>query len=104
MGCLDAILAATARHQTVIAAIGAAMLVEQGDQFLLAGLPIDVGILYLGVATRIADTILADIQAGDLAILGVAKFRCRGRTLVRHDAALAEMNFFGKAVISLKAA
>lgn len=59
---IEAVLAARPRHDAVIVAVAAAVLVEQVAQPSLALLPVDATVLFLGEAAGVADSIRSKLM------------------------------------------
>ena len=102
VGGVEAVLAARAGHQTVIAAIVFAVLVAQLAQLFFAQRPVNmtVGLIVAGVA-GIADPVLLNNHRLFDGFDRMLKLIAGVRLLVAHHALFAELHMSGQAVISL---
>jgi hypothetical protein len=99
VGGIRAVFPATARHDTVVTAIGAPVVVQELEEFTFPRFPVDQ-LLLLGIATGIAHAIVVDMHVpGAGPFPGMSELRVRCRTLVRHDASFAENDGFGQVVL-----
>ena len=103
MGGVKAVLAAGAGHQTVVAAIGFAVLIAQLPQFPLPLGPVDavVGLVVAGVA-GIADAVLLNDHGLFDAVPGVLELIAGIGLLVAHHTFLAELHMAGQTVVGLQ--
>ncbi len=90
---IKAILAAGPRHDAIIAAIGAAMLIKHLAQLPFAIFPIYGVVLLLSEAASVADALLVEMDRLFLAIFCVRVFNRRVRTLIGNHTTLAEHDF-----------
>ena len=93
-----AVLAAAARDDAIVAAVVAAMTLEDLQELLLARRPVDP-LLDFGEAAGVADAVLVDEEAGHLAIRRVLELHRRRRPLVGHHAAPAIRDVLGQPVL-----
>lgn len=98
VACIGTVLAATARNEAVVATVAPSVLVEQLNQLALPVRPIDRR-LPIGKAAGIADAFLVDMKRRRNPFAHVPKFRIGRWALIAHDAAAAEVDLPGQAVI-----
>src|SRR5437016_6602915 len=98
---VSTVLPSATGSDAIVFTIIAPVPIEQPNQLPLARLPIDVE-LPLGKTAGVAYAVVGDVQCRSDAVPGVFEFGIGGRPLVRHDAAGAENDLLGQAVIGLK--
>ena len=100
---VEAVLAAGAGHQTVIAAVVLAVLVAELAQLLLTQGPVDmaVGLVVAGMA-GITDAVLLNDHRFLDGVDRVLKLIAGVGLLVAHDAFLAELYVLGQAVVGFE--
>ncbi len=103
MGGVEAVLAAGAGHQAVIAAVVLAVLVAEFAQLLFAQRPVDVtvGLVMAGVASIADAVVLNDHRLFD-GFDGVLKLIAGVGLLVAHDALVAELHVLGQTVVGFE--
>ena len=79
---VEAVLAAGARHDAVVAAVVLAMLVAQFAQLAVAILPVDRALLFLGQAAGVADAVVIEMDRRLRAVARVLEFHGRVGALV----------------------
>src|SRR3989344_1730040 len=95
-----AVLAARARHDAVIRAVGTAMLVAESAKFVFALFPIYLRLFPLGIAACVAHAVRSERYCFFFLVFRTFELHRASRALVRDYAARAEFHIERKAVHS----
>ena len=97
VGGVEAVLAAAARHQAIVAAVGLAIAVAQLPQLTLPVGPVDLALFVVAGMAGVTDAVLLDDHGLFLGVDGVLELVAAVGLLVGHHTLFAELHLPGQA-------